>query len=110
MLCLLCKRPALWRGRVVASRGPARTSAAKSAAAAAAAADTPDQCVRIAAPVAAGDVLVIASDGLYDNLFDEQILQAGCARARVRVCACLCGERRPVGPLLRLPVRGGRSE
>lgn len=37
--------------------------------------DTPDQCVRIACPLAPGDVLVIASDGLYDNIFDEQILQ-----------------------------------
>ncbi len=40
-------------------------------------ADTPDQCVRVACPLAPGDTLVIASDGLYDNLFDDEILQAG---------------------------------
>mmetsp|Transcript_63135 Transcript_63135/g.131275 ORF Transcript_63135/g.131275 Transcript_63135/m.131275 type:complete len:342 (+) Transcript_63135:12-1037(+) len=36
--------------------------------------DTPDQATKIKVPLVSGDIVVIASDGLYDNVYDSQII------------------------------------
>ena len=40
-----------------------------------AAADRPEDAVRASILVSAGDVVIVGSDGLWDNLFDRQIAQ-----------------------------------
>lgn len=36
--------------------------------------DSPDQATKIKVPLMSGDVVVLASDGLYDNVYDSQII------------------------------------
>jgi len=36
--------------------------------------DSPDQAAKVSVPLASGDILVMGSDGLYDNVYDNQIL------------------------------------
>jgi len=35
--------------------------------------DSPDQAMRFNVPIAAGDILIMASDGLYDNVYENQL-------------------------------------
>jgi len=38
--------------------------------------DTPDDALRVKIPVEEGDLVVLASDGLWDNVYDSEILKA----------------------------------